>query len=37
MTFIIYIGSNKEYINHFQELLQENIVIVKNKSLFKFC
>lgn len=32
MTFIIYIGSNKEYINHFQELLQENIVIVKNKE-----
>lgn len=32
MTFIIYIGSNKEYINHFQELLQDNIVIVKNKE-----
>lgn len=32
MTFIVYIGSNKEYINHFQELLQENIVIVKNKE-----
>lgn len=32
MTFIIYIGSNKKYINHFQELLQENIVIVKNKE-----
>lgn len=32
MTFIIYIGGNKEYINHFQELLQENIVIVKNKE-----
>ena len=32
MTFIIYIGSNKEYITHFQEILQENIVIVKNKE-----
>lgn len=32
MTFIIYIGSNKEYINHFQQLLQENIVIVKSKE-----
>lgn len=32
MTFIIYIGNKKEYINHFQQLLQENIVIVKNKE-----
>lgn len=30
MTFIIYIGHKKEYINHFKELLQEDIVIVKN-------
>lgn len=27
---LIYIGNKKEYINHFQKLLQENIVIVKN-------
>ena len=32
MTFIIYIGTNKEFIDHFQQLLQENIVIVKNKE-----
>lgn len=30
MTFIIYIGNTKEYIDHFQELLQENIVVVRN-------
>ncbi len=32
MTFIIYIGTNKEFTDHFQQLLQENIVIVKNKE-----
>lgn len=32
MTFIIYIGTNKKFIDHFQQLLQENIVIVKNKE-----
>lgn len=32
MTSIIYIGINKEFINRFQQLLQENIVIVKNKE-----
>lgn len=30
MTFIIYIGKKKEYIDHFRELLQEDIVVVKN-------
>lgn len=32
MTFIIYIGRNKEFIDHFRQLLKENIVIVKNKE-----
>ena len=32
MTSIIYIGTNKEFINRFQQLLQGNIIIVKNKE-----
>lgn len=32
MTSIIYIGTNKEFIDHFQQLLQENIVIAKNRE-----
>lgn len=30
MTFIIYIGNNKEYITHFKTLLNEDISIVSN-------
>lgn len=32
MRLIIYIGKKKEYTDHFRQLLQENILIVKNKE-----